>query len=43
MPKPPRISDRRTLNETGIFHIEEIDLEFANGQQRTYQRVEGSD
>jgi ADP-ribose diphosphatase len=43
MPKPPRISDRRTLNETGIFHIEEIDLEFANGQRRTYQRVVGSD
>lgn len=43
MPKPPRISDRRTLNETGVFHIEEIDLEFSNGQQRTYQRVVGSD
>lgn len=43
MPKPPRISDRRTLNETGVFHIEEIDLEFSNGQQRTYQRVVGSE
>ncbi|MCW8903950.1 ADP compounds hydrolase NudE, partial [Sedimenticola sp.] len=43
MPKPPRISNRRTLNETGVFHIEEIDLEFANGQQRTYQRVVGSE
>ncbi len=43
MAKPPRISDRRTLNETGVFHIEEIDLEFANGQRRTYQRVVGSD
>jgi len=43
MPKPPRISNRRTLNETGVFHIEAIDLEFANGQQRTYQRVVGSE
>lgn len=43
MSKPPRISDRRTINETGVFHIEEIDLEFSNGQQRTYQRVVGSD
>lgn len=43
MPKPPRISNRRTLNETGVFHIEEIDLEFSNGQQRTYQRVVGSE
>ncbi|WP_428610369.1 ADP compounds hydrolase NudE [Sedimenticola sp.] len=43
MPKPPRIRNRRTLNETGVFHIEEIDLEFTNGQQRTYQRVVGSE
>jgi ADP-ribose diphosphatase len=43
MPKPPRIHARRTLNETGVFHIEEIDLEFSNGQQRTYQRVVGSE
>ncbi len=43
MPKPPRISNHRTLNETGVFHIEEIDLTFSNGQQRTYQRVVGSE
>lgn len=43
MPKPPHIKARRTLNETGVFHIEEIDLTFSNGQQRTYQRVVGSD
>lgn len=43
MPKPPRINARRTLNETGVFHIEEIDLTFANGEERTYQRVVGSD
>ena len=43
MPKPPRIKARRTLNETGIFHIEEIDLSFSNGEERTYQRVVGSD
>ena len=39
MPKPPRIHHCRTLNATGLFHIQEIDLEFSNGQQRTYQRV----
>ncbi len=43
MPKPPDIKARRTLNETGIFHIEEIDLEFSNGAQRTFQRVVGSE
>ncbi|MCW8921169.1 MAG: ADP compounds hydrolase NudE [Sedimenticola sp.] len=43
MPKPPEIKARRTLNETGVFHIEEIDLEFSNGEQRTYQRVVGSE
>ncbi len=43
MPKPPRIKGRRPLKDTGVFNIEAIDLEFANGQQRTYQRVVGSE
>lgn len=43
MPRLPHIKARRTLNETGIFHIEEIDLVFSNGEERTYQRVVGSD
>ena len=43
MQKKPTVRARRQLIHTGIFHIEEMDLEFANGQQRAYQRIVGSD
>lgn len=42
MSKKPRISSRRRIIHTGIFNIEEMDLEFANGQQRKYQCIVGS-
>ena len=43
MSKHPVVRARRTLPGTGIFHIEELDLAFSNGQTRCYQRIVGSD
>lgn len=42
MPKPPRITSRRQLLDSGMFHIEEMALEFSNGAQRNFQRIVGS-
>ncbi len=42
MPNKPVIRSRRLINDTGIFRIEEMDLEFANGATRVYQRLLGS-
>ena len=42
MPNKPIIRSRRKINDTGIFRIEEIDLEFDNGNTRRYQRLLGS-
>lgn len=42
MPKPPRILDCRTIAQTRIFRIEEIDLEFSNGVGVRYERLVGS-
>jgi ADP-ribose diphosphatase len=43
MSKKPIISARRRIIHTGVFNIEEMDLEFTNGEQRKYQCVVGSD
>ena len=43
MSKHPVVRSRRTLTGTGIFHIEELDLAFSNGQTRCYQRIVGPD
>ena len=42
MPKKPTVHSRRKLVHTGVFHVEEMELEFENGQQRRYQRIVGS-
>lgn len=42
MPIPPTVRARRELIHTGVFRIEEMELEFANGAQRRYQRIVGS-
>ncbi len=42
MSKKPSIHSRRRIIHTGIFNIEELDLEFANGEQRRYQCIIGS-
>ncbi len=43
MPKLPTVHARRKLVHTGVFHVEEMELEFSNGAQRRYQRIVGSD
>ncbi len=36
----PKIHDRRWLSPGKRFKIQELDLEFSNGERRTYQRME---
>jgi ADP-ribose diphosphatase len=43
MPEKPIVHARRHVADTGIFTIEEMDLEFSNGASRKYQRIVGSD
>jgi len=38
----PIIHGTRMLNEGGRFPVEQIELEFANGTRRTFERVRGS-
>lgn len=40
MRKLPVIHARRPLDPTGRFRVEEIDLEFANGARRTFERLQ---
>lgn len=40
MRKLPVIHARRPLDPTGRFKVEEIDLEFANGARRTFERLQ---
>jgi len=42
MREKPKIKAHRSLVHTGVFHVEEMELEFANGSQRRYQRIVGS-
>jgi ADP-ribose diphosphatase len=40
MRSPPIIHARRSLDPAGRFRVEEIDLEFANGARRTFERLQ---
>ncbi len=40
--KLPIIHDRRLVGEGTRFAVEQIDLEFSNGERRTYERMPGS-
>jgi ADP-ribose diphosphatase len=42
MPKLPIIHQRRVLNEGTRFQLEQLDLEFSNGERRTFDRMPGS-
>lgn len=42
MNSKPKVLATRPLSNTGIFNIEEMDLEFSNGAKRCYQRIKGS-
>jgi len=43
MPVKPRVTGRRLLVQTGVFRVEELDLEFSNGERRRYERLLGSE
>jgi ADP-ribose diphosphatase len=43
MPEKPKILRQQTIAQTRIFRIEEVELEFANGQLRRYERLLGGD
>lgn len=42
MSKLPTIHERRVLNEGTRFQLEQLDLEFSNGERRTFERMPGS-
>ena len=37
----PEIISVRSVAQSRLFHIEELDLMFSNGEQRTYERLAG--
>ena len=42
MPPKPKILNSQTLSRTKLFHIEQLDLRFANGVETRYERLVGS-
>ncbi|SCZ67496.1 ADP compounds hydrolase NudE [Thiohalomonas denitrificans] len=42
MREKPRILDIRTLARTRLFHVQQLELRFANGVETTYERLLGS-
>ena len=42
VPDLPKILERRQVAESRLFRIEELDLEFSNGQRARYERVLGT-
>jgi len=42
MHEKPRILSTRTLAQTRVFHIEELDLRFSNGREVTFERLRGA-
>ncbi len=43
MPQKPRILNTELLAATRLFRIEQLDLEFSNGERRSYERLNGGD
>jgi ADP-ribose diphosphatase len=37
----PKVLGRRLAAKTGIFEVEELDLEFSNGSRRRFERIRG--
>ena len=37
--QPPQITATKTLARSNIFHIEAVDLQFSNGEQRQFERL----
>src|ERR1700727_44778 len=41
MRKPPIIHATRDVANSHFLHVEQLDLEFSNGERRTYERLKG--
>lgn len=41
MPQKPKILNQQIIAKTRIFRIEAVELEFSNGEQRSYERLLG--
>lgn len=41
MRAPPKITEHKLVAQSRIFRIEAVDLEFSNGETRTYERMLG--
>jgi len=39
MPTKPVIKRKKSIAKTRLFQVEELDLEFSNGEKRTYERL----
>jgi len=39
MPAKPKILSQQTVAQSRLFHIEELQLRFSNGEQRTFERL----
>jgi ADP-ribose diphosphatase len=42
MPNPPTILATRAIDASRFLRAEEVDLEFSNGEKRTFERLKGS-
>ena len=38
----PQINSRKIVAKSGLFKIEQVDLEFSNGETRIFERMAGS-
>lgn len=38
----PQIHNRKVVAKSGLFKVEQVDLEFSNGELRTFERMAGS-
>jgi ADP-ribose diphosphatase len=38
----PKIHNREIVAKSGLFRVEQVDLEFSNGEKRTFERMAGS-
>ena len=41
MPEAPKVLSRQLVAESRIFRVEQVDLAFSNGEQRSYERLLG--
>ncbi|MFO7648529.1 MULTISPECIES: ADP compounds hydrolase NudE [Halomonas] len=42
-PQKPEVLERRSVARSRLFHVESLDLRFSNGEERTFERLTGSD